>query len=93
MIKKREKSNSANSIFKDGINTISYLIENEQKYFFFKQMYNFLWFDSKNKDLIKRKEMVIDDNTGLSFSIDMLSSITKIEIDKTLYKLKEDIEV
>lgn len=90
--KEARKSNPTNSIFRDGINTISYLIENEQKYCLLKQMYNFLWFDSKHKDLIKRKEMIIDDNTGLSFTIDMLSNISKIQIDKTLQKLKEDTE-
>lgn len=90
--KEARKSNPANSIFREGINTVSYLLENEQKYFLLKQLYNFLWFNSKHKDLIKRKEKIIDDNTGISFTIDMLSNITKIEIDKTLQKLKEDIE-
>lgn len=84
--------NSANSIYADGIKTINYLIENEQKYFLFKQLYNFLWFDKEHKDLVDKKVEAIDDNTGLMFSIDMLTNVNKIQIDRTLYKIKEEIE-
>lgn len=88
-----KESNTANTIFADGIKTINYLIENEQKYFLFKQLNEFLWFDTKHKEIVDKKVEVIDDATKLSYSMDMFTNLVKIQIDKTLYKLKEDIEV
>ena len=87
-----KESNAANTIFEDGIKTINYLIENEQKYFLFKQLHNFLWFDTNHKELVDKKVEVIDDATNLSYTMDMFTNLVKIQIDKILYKLKEDIE-
>ena len=84
--------NSNSTEFLDGIKTISYLIENEEKYNLFKNLANFLWFDIKNKNLVEKKTPVINDDYEYTYTIDMLTSLTKLNIDKTLYKLKDDIE-
>lgn len=86
------KNNEAHTIFKDGIDTISFLIENEEKYSLFKNLYNFLWFDINHKDLVDKKTTVTDDDYGFTYTIDMVTSLTKITIDRTLFNIKKDIE-
>lgn len=79
-------------MFKKGIDAINYLIANEGKYNLFKNLAHFLWFGINNKDLIKERAKVIDDNTTLEYSFDMMQDIAKIGVDRTLYKIKKDID-
>jgi len=79
-------------MFKRGISAINYLIANEEKYNLFKSLANFIWFDTNNKELLEEQRKVVDDNTSLEYSFDMMIDIAKIRIDRTLYKIKEDID-
>lgn len=79
-------------MFKSGIDAINYLIANEEKYNLFKNLADFMWFGINNKDLIKEQAKVIDDNTTLEYSFDMMQDIAKIRVDRTLYDIKEDID-
>lgn len=80
------------SVFRDVLDILNLLLENENKYHFFKNMASFLFFDSRHKELIENDEKIIDEKTGIECSISMLSKLAKFEIDETLYKLKKDIE-
>lgn len=79
-------------MFKRGISAINYLIANEEKYNLFKSLANFIWFETNNKELLVEQRKVVDDNTSLEYSFDMMIDIAKIRIDRTLYKIKEDID-
>lgn len=79
-------------MFKRGISAINYLIANEEKYNLFKSLANFIWFETNNKELLEEQRKVVDDNTNLEYSFDMMIDIAKIRIDRTLYKIKEDID-
>ena len=78
-------------MFKREISAINYLIANEEKYNLFKSLANFIWFETNNKELLEEQRKVVDDNTSLEYSFDMMIDIAKIRIDRTLYKIKEDI--
>ncbi len=86
------EENSNVSVFRDVLDILNLLLENETKYHFFKNMASFLFFDSRHKELIEKDEKIIDERTGIECSISMLSKLAKFEIDETLYKLKKDIE-
>lgn len=86
------EENSNISVFRDVLDILNLLLENETKYHFFKNMASFLFFDSRHKELIENDEKIIDEKTGIECSISMLSKLAKFEIDETLYKLKKDIE-
>ena len=90
--KEATEENSNVSVFRDVLDILNLLLENETKYHFFKNMASFLFFDSRHKELIEKDKKIIDERTGIECPISMLSKLAKLEMDATLYRLKEDIE-
>lgn len=85
------KNEKQQSVFSDIIDTINYLIENEPKYYFFRNLHSYLWLDIIHKDAIEKKKKIYDEDLEFSYYYDRLSNFVKIEIDKTLFKIKEEI--
>lgn len=90
--KEAVKNNKQQSIFSGIINTINFLIENEPKYHFFTNLSSYLWFDTVHSEEIKNKKKIYDDLLEFSYYYDILSDLMKVELDRTLYKIKEEIE-
>lgn len=78
--------------YRDGINTINYLIEKERNYSVFKALSEFLWFKEKMRELIESKQDIIDDDLEYSMTIKQYEALRKVVLDEILFKLKEDIE-
>lgn len=92
MHKENLSFNSNNTAINDMIDTISYLIEKEEKHFLFSNLATYLWFDAKNEDLVKTKQTIKDDDYHYQYTVDMISTIAKIKLDKTLIEIKQEIE-
>ncbi len=83
--------NDSNNSIKDLIDTISYLIEKEDKHFLFSSIANYLWFETKHKELLD-KYGNIEDDYGFIIERKKISIIDRGIIDDTLLELKQEIE-
>lgn len=83
--------NSGNTSMKDLIDTVSYLIEQEDKHFLFSSIANYLWFEIKHKDILD-KFGNIEDEYGFILERKKISSVDKGIIDDILLELKQEIE-
>lgn len=90
--KDTEEFNYFNQICKREHYMLNYLLENDLKYYLFNALKNYLCFKEDNKELIKQKQPVINDDFGFTMTIKQWENSFKIALDEKLFNIKDDIE-
>lgn len=71
---------------------LNYLLENDLKYYFFTALGNYLCFKENNKEVIKMKQPIINDDLSFTMTIKQWESSFKIALDEKIFDIKKDIE-
>lgn len=78
--------------YKRAYNTINYLLANENRYKLFIFLANYLFFKDINRNAFELQKKSKDDNIPIEQNLTILEDVQKVELDKLLYKIKEELD-
>lgn len=88
MSKQEDRENKEFKPYKRTYNTINFLLAHENRYKLFIFLANYLFFKDINRNAFELQKKSKDDN----IPIEILEDVQKVELDKLLYKIKEELD-
>lgn len=92
MSKTEDKEEKEFKPYKRTYNTINYLLANENRYKLFIFLANYLFFKDINRNAFELQKKSKDDNIPIEQNLTILEDVQKVELDKLLYKIKEELD-
>ena len=89
---KKTKKKKEFKPYKRAYNTINYLLANENRYKLFIFLANYLFFKDINRNAFELQKKSKDDNIPIEQNLTILEDVQKVELDKLLYKIKEELD-
>lgn len=92
MSKQEDQEQKEFKPYKRAYNTINYLLANENRYNLFIFLANYLFFKDINRNAFELQKKSKDDNIPIEQNLTILEDVQKVELDKLLYKIKEELD-
>lgn len=92
MSKQEDQEQKEFKPYKRAYNTINYLLANENRYNLFIFLANYLFFKDINRNAFELQKKSNADNIPIEQNLTILEDVQKVELDKLLYKIKEELD-
>lgn len=92
MSKQEDQEQKEFKPYKRAYNTINYLLANENRYNLFIFLANYLFFKDINRNAFELQKKSNADNIPIEQNLTILEDVQKVELDKLLYEIKEELD-